>query len=150
MKKKILIRCMLGAPIGLAISYLITVIISITVADGKFYPVVPELANACGTELNAVLIQTVCSLLYGAAWAGASAIWEAEQWSLLRMTVTHLTVCSVFTFPIAYFMYWIPHSLPGFLSYYATFFAIYLFIWIFQYSSIKKKIVQMNRKVKEI
>lgn len=66
------------------------------------------------------------------------------------MTVTHLTVCSVFTFPIAYFMYWIPHSLAGFFSYYAFFFAVYLFIWLFQYSSIKKKIERMNQKVREI
>ena len=106
MKKKVILRCLLGAPIGLALSYLITVVISLAVADGNFYPVVPELIQDCGSEINAVLLQMVCSLLYGAAWAGASVIWEMENWSLLRMTGTHLAVCSLATFPIAYSMRW--------------------------------------------
>ena len=120
MKKKVILRCLLGAPIGLAISYLITVMISLAVADGSFYPVVPELIQDCGSEINAVLLQMVCSLLYGAAWAGASVIWEMESWSLLRMTVTHLAVCSLATFPIAYFMRWMAHDVSGILLYFGT------------------------------
>lgn len=43
------------------------------------------------------------SLLYGAAWAGASIIWETDRWSILRQTTTRLIVCSLSTFPIAHF-----------------------------------------------
>lgn len=149
MKKKIILRSLLGAPIGVAVSYLITVLISLTVADGNYYPVVPELAADCSSEMNAVLLQTVCSLLYGAVWGGVSVIWEIERWSLLRMTVTHLVVCSAVTFPIAYLMRWMSHDMAGFLLYFGTFFAIYLFIWISQYQAMKKKIQQINHKVQE-
>lgn len=150
MKKKLLFRCLLGAPLGLAISHLITVAISLCVGDGSFYPVVPELAAACGSELNAVVAQTAFSLLYGAAWGGASVIWEVPGWSLLRMTVTHLAVCSVFTFPIAYAMRWMPHGVMGVLGYFAIFFAIYLAIWLAQYFSTKKKVKEMNRKLEKM
>ena len=147
MKKKILLRCLLGAPIGLALSTLITVVISLPVADGTFYPVVPELAAGFGSEMNAVLVQTLCSLLYGAAWAGASVVWDRESWSILRQTATHLIICSIATFPIAYFMRWMPHNVSGILLYFGIFLFIYAVIWLAQYSSMKKRVRQMNEKV---
>lgn len=147
MKKKVVIRCLIGAPIGLTLSTIITIAISLIVGDGHYYAVVPELIADCGTEINAVLLQTICSLLYGAAWAGASIIWEIDNWSILRQTTTHLIVCSLCTFPIAYFMRWMNHSILGILSYFGIFFAIYFVIWISQYMAIKKRIQQINSKV---
>lgn len=149
MKKKVLLRCLLGAPVGLAVSTLITVVISLTVGDGRYYPVVPELVNDCGSEINAMLLQTACSLLYGVAWAGASLVWEKESWSLLRQTVTHLVVCSAATFPIAYFMRWMAHDVYGVLVYFGIFVAVYLAIWISQYFATKKRVRQLNQKVRE-
>lgn len=143
-------RCMIGAPIGLGISTLITVVISLMIGDGSFYPVVPELVADCGNEINAVVLQTVCSLLYGAAWAGASSIWEREDWSIFKQTILHLVICSAATFPTAYFMRWMPHNEVGVICYFSLFFGIYLFIWIFMYTSIKKHIQQWNRKLKKI
>ena len=144
MKKKILLRCLLGAPLGLAISTMITIFISYAMGDGSYYAVVPELVRDCGSEINAVALQAVCSLLYGAAWAGASLIWEADGWSLLKMTVTHLLICSLATFPVAYLMRWMDHSLPGIALYFGIFLAIYAVIWITQYSAMKRKIDELN------
>ena len=64
-------------------------------------------------EINAVVAQMIASLLYGAVWAGASVIWEMDDWSLLRQTVTHLLAGSIATFPVAYLMYWMKHSIAG-------------------------------------
>lgn len=144
MKKKLLGRCLLGAPIGLAISTLITIAISLTVGDGRFYPVVPELIADCGSEINAVLVQALCSLLYGAAWAGASLVWEQERWSLLRQTALHLVICSAATFPIAYFMRWMRHDAGGILLYFGIFFGVYLLIWLAACSAMKKRVREMN------
>lgn len=149
MKKKILQRCLMGAPIGLAISTIITIIISLAVGDGNYYPVVPELITDYGTEIHAVLLQTIFSLLYGAAWGGASIIWEMENWSILRQTLTHLVICSLATFPIAFFMRWMEHTIFGILRYFGIFFAIYLIIWLSQYANMKKRVNEMNRKVRE-
>jgi hypothetical protein len=149
MKKKLIRKCLLGAPIGLAISTAITIVISLTVGDGNYYPVVPELISDCGNEINAVLIQAVFSLVYGAAWGGASVIWEQDNWSILRQTLTHLIVCSASFFPIAYLMRWMNHTVAGILLYFGIFFGIYLVIWLTQYSTIKKRIQQINKKVRQ-
>ena len=149
MKKKIILRTLLGAPIGVTISYFITVLISLTAGDGNYYPVVPELIDDCGGEMNAVLLQTVFSLLYGAVWGGASVIWEMENWSLLRMTVTHLAICSIITFPVAYLMRWMPHNMAGILLYFGIFLAIYLFVWVSQFHIMRKQIEQINHKMQE-
>ena len=149
MKRKILSRCLLGAPIGFTISTMITIIISITIGDGNYYPIVPQLAIDCSSELNAVVLQALFSFLYGAAWGGASMIWEIEHWSLSRQSLTHLAVCSIFTFPIAYLMRWMDHSVSGILLYFGIFAFMYTFIWVAQYISIRKKIRQLNEKMQE-
>ena len=94
MKKKVILRSLIGAPIGLSISFIITLIISVIINKGEYYPVVPQLTALCGNELNAVVIQTICSLIYGAAFGGTSVIWEIENWSLLKQTVIHCIVIS--------------------------------------------------------
>ena len=147
MKKELIKRCLFGAPLGLAISTIITIAISLTVGDGLYYAVVPSLARDMGGEINAVLLQAGLSMVYGAAWAGASVVWDAEHWSLLRMTLVHLIVTSVSTFPIAYFARWMPHSTTGILLYVGIFVFIYAGIWIGQYSGMKKRIAAMNAKL---
>ena len=149
MKKKIIMRALLGAPIGLAISTIISSAISYARGGGSYRAIVPELAADCGSELSAVTLQALCSLLYGAAFAGASVIWEREEWSLTKMTLTHLLVCSLATFPIAYCMYWMEHSVSGVLLYFGVFLMIYAAIWLGQYSSIKRKLDAINRKMSE-
>ena len=113
MKKKVLLRCLLGAPIGIAITTIVTIIISLILKDGSYHPVMPKLVSDYGNELNAVILQAGLSLVYGAAWAGASVIWEAESWSILKQTVIHMIICCAATFPIAYFTRWMPHNATG-------------------------------------
>ena len=148
MKKKVIQRCLIGAPVGIALSFVITILISIIAGDGNYYAVVPGLAAECGSELNAVIIQTVFSLIYGAAFGGASVIWQTE-WSITKMSVIHLIICSVVTFPMAYLMRWMEHSVFGVLKYFGIFMLIYVGVWLAQYLPIKKKINEINRKVNE-
>lgn len=146
MKRKLLIRCLIGAPLGVAIGMTFTIIISLMVGDGQYYAVVPELISDFGNEINAVIVQFVCCLLYGAVWAGASLIWE-QEWSLLRQTATHLIVCSLATFPVAYFNRWMKHDAFGIILYFAIFIGIYAVIWFFQFFAIKKRIDRLNEKL---
>ncbi|MBO5166500.1 MAG: DUF3021 domain-containing protein [Lachnospiraceae bacterium] len=147
MKKELLKRCFAGAPIGFTICVGITIVISLIVGDGTYYPVVPELTKICGNEMNAVLVQAIVGLLYGAMFGGTSLIWEMEHWSLLRQTITHLVIVSVTTLPIAYLMHWMAHSILGVLAYMGTFFVIYVIIWVSIYLSIRSKLNKINTKV---
>ena len=145
---KALRRALIGMPIGLMISTIITIIHSLNKGDGLYYPVVPALIDDCGTEIIAVLIQFFCSLLYGAVYAGATVIWETD-WSLTKMTVVHLLAIAVITLPIAYFMQWMKHSIGGFLIYVGIFLAIYAAIWIAEYTRMRKGVNDLNRKIRE-
>lgn len=147
MKKKVLLRSLLGAPLGLAIMYAITLFMSLCVGNGTYYSVQPILIQEYGSEMNAVLLQAFSGILIGAVCAGATVIWEMETWSLLRMTITHLLIISVPMMPVAWFMQWMPHSIFGVLSYIGIFAVIYATIWFSQYFAMKKKIMAMNTRL---
>lgn len=89
------------------------------------------------------------NMLYGSAFAGASVIWDSD-WSMTKMTVVHLLICSTATFPIAYLMRWMEHTAGGVLKYFGIFIVIYLTIWISQYARIKRNVSALNKKVKDL
>ena len=148
MKKELIKRCLIGALIGLSISYIITIIISMIINKGEYYPVPSQLIKLCGNEMNAVIIQAIFSLIYGAICFGTSVIWNIDRWSILKQTVIHFLVISLTSLPIAYFMYWMPHNILGIISYFAIFIFIYLIIWLSAYFSIKKNIQEINKNIK--
>ena len=69
MKKRILARSLMGAPIGLAICTVITIISSLNCGNGEYYPAPHVLIAACSSEIQAVILQTALSMIYGAMWA---------------------------------------------------------------------------------
>lgn len=147
MKKNVILRLILGATAGVFISLLITIIISYTMGDGKFYPVVPELVNDMGNEINAVTLQTLLSLLYGAVWGLASLIWENEKWSLLKQTIANFTLTTSATIIVAFTLRWMIRSVVGVLGYLFIFVAVYFLIWISIYLVNKKKVKEINKKL---
>jgi len=86
MKKKMIQRGLLGFPLGIAIGFVITVIISMCIGDGSFYPVTPELIDTMKNELNAVILQTILCGILGTGFAMASVIWEIDSWSLAKQS----------------------------------------------------------------
>ena len=147
MKKKIIMRGLFGLPTGIAIGFVITLIISICIGNGSFYPVTPELIDATGNELNAVILQTVLCAIMGAGFAAASIIWELDSWSLAKQSGIYFMIISVIMLPIAYITNWMKHTILGVLSYVAIFVAIFVVVWISQYLLWKRKIKQMNTLV---
>lgn len=148
-KKKTIRRGLFGLPIGIAIGFVITLIISACVGDGSFYPVAPELIGAMGNELNAVILQTVLCAIMGAGFAAASVIWELDSWSLAKQSGIYFLIISIITLPVAYFANWMKHSLAGVLSYAGIFTAIFVVVWISQYLLWKRNIKRMNALVSE-
>ena len=65
MYKEVLRRCAVGAVFGVTLSQLIAIIISLCMADGTFYAVVPSLTERMNSEVSAAIVQTVCSFFYG-------------------------------------------------------------------------------------
>ena len=149
MKKKMIQRGLLGFPLGIAIGFVITVIISMCIGDGSFYPVTPELIDTMKNELNAVILQTILYGILGTGFAMASVIWEIDSWSLAKQSGIYFAIACVIMFPISYFANWMPHSTAGILSYVGIFVAIFLAAWVTQYSVWKRKIKKMNEGIKD-
>lgn len=144
MKKKVICRTLLGFPLGVFISTTITMLISIGWGNGHYSAVVPELTAQMGSELNAFTLQYFLSGILGAACGGGACIWEMGEWSLFKRTLVYLIVLSGSMFPIAWFSWWMPHSIVGALSYIAIFLALFAVIFAVQYFFWKIKLRKMN------
>lgn len=148
MKKKIIKRGLLGFPEGIALGFVITVIISVCIGDGSYYPVSTELISSMGSELNAVILQTVLCGMLGSGFAMASVIWEIDSWSLAKQSGIYFAIACVIMFPVAYIANWMKHSVPGVLSYMGIFIAIFVVVWIAQYLCWRRRIKKMNDRIK--
>lgn len=144
MKKKIILRGILGFPIGIAIGYVITILTSLFVTNGYYMPCVPALISVMGSEIHAVLIQALLCGILGAGFAAGSVVWEIENWGITKQTGIYFIILSVIMLPIAYFLYWMEHSIIGFLSYFGIFVLIFAFIWIIQFVIGKHTVKKMN------
>ncbi|MEA5050314.1 MAG: DUF3021 domain-containing protein [Oscillospiraceae bacterium] len=149
MGKKLITRGLLGFPLGIAIGFVITVMISVCIGDGAFYPVTPGLINAMGNELGAVVLQTVLCGIMGSGFAMASVIWEIDSWSLAKQSGIYFSVACIAMLPIAYAADWMDHSISGILSYAGIFVAIFVLVWLIQYFVWKNKIRKMNDRVEK-
>lgn len=150
MKKKIVLRSTLGFPIGIAIGYLITIFISLVWANGYYSPCVPELISAMGNEINAVVLQALLCGILGIGFAAGSVIWEIEKWGIIKQTGIYFIIISVVMLPIAYFSYWMDHSIVGVLSYFGIFVLIFAFIWIIQFVIGKHNVRKMNENLPNV
>ncbi len=144
MKRKIVLRGLLGFPLGVAIGHSITIILSLIFANGYYTPCAPELIAVAGSEIHAVLLQTILCGILGSGFAACSVIWEIEHWSLVKQTGIFFLIVSVIFMPIAYVLYWMEHSLKGIISYFGIFVLIFIAVWIVQYAVGKRNIKKIN------
>ena len=149
MKKKVILRGLFGLPVGIAIGFVITLLISICIGDGAFYPVTPELIQTTGNQLNAVILQTILCAILGVGFAMASVIWEIDSWSLAKQSGIYFAIVCVTLFPIAYITNWMKHNAIGILSYVGIFVAIFVITWLVQYFVWKRKVKRMNDGVRK-
>ncbi len=144
MKKKIVSRCAMGFPIGITIGYFITIILSLAFGKGYYSPCVPELADMMGNEINAVLLQALLCGILGIGFGGSSVIWELEDWSIVKQTGIYFLIVSFIMMPVAYFSYWMEHSIFGFFRYFGIFFLIFVVIWIVEFTILKRSVRELN------
>lgn len=148
MKKKVLLRGVLGFPLGISIGYVITILISIGEGQGGYSPCVPEFIDCMGSEIYAVIVQAALCGLLGVAFGSSSLIWEIDSWSIVKQTGVYFAITSIVMLPFAYIMFWMDHSVKGFISYFGIFVAIFIFMWLIQYLIGKYTVAKMNSKLK--
>lgn len=147
MKRRMLARFIWGFPIGIAIGYLITIFGSLAWGNGYYSPCMPELVSLMENEICAVLLQALLCGALGAGCAAGSVIWEMESWSVAKQTAVYFLLICVITMPIAYFMYWMEHSVKGFLSYFGIFALIFVFMWMVLFMLGKRDVKKLNENL---
>ena len=144
MKKKIFLRGAMGFPLGITIGYLISIFVSLVWAEGYYVPCEPELVNIMGNEIKAVVFQAVLCGILGAGFSAGSLIWETEEWNLVKQTGVYFILVSVIMMPVAYFNYWMEHSVGGFLRYFGIFVFLFAVIWVIQFLIGRQMVKKMN------
>lgn len=148
-KKEIVLRGFVGCMGGIVIAQLILIGISLVIGKGSFYSCVPDLIEEVGTEIGAVIVQTVLSALLGGVCGGASIIWDLDHWSLAKQSFLYFLLLACSMLPIAYLTHWMEHSLKGACIYVGIFTGSFLVIWVIQYVIWKVKINRLNKELKQ-
>lgn len=144
---RILKKGLLGMLIGEFITTLIPIIISLSVGDGNYYPVVPEFLETCKTEIGAVVLQFVLGGILGTGIGLGTLVWESERLSPALQTLIHFAVLVLCMFPIAWICHWMPHTVGGVVNYAAIFLTIYLIVWLAIYIVESVKVKKMNARL---
>ena len=147
MKKEALLRGLLGVPIGMAIGQVVSIASSLSWGGGQYLPATPQLIEACGGLLGAVVVQTILCGLIGAGFAAGSVVWEVEAWSLARQTACNYLISLVVMLPAAYINHWMAHSVAGVLVYFLIFTVIFAVIWLVMYLRMRRSVRAMNDKL---
>lgn len=148
MKKKMLNRCLFGAPTGLTVWFLF-LLFAAYLRGGELILVSGHLVFVYGSELNAVTAEVAGAMLIGMIWASASLIFTDTDWSLLKQTLVHYGVCTVPSLLIVYILQCMPRNLDGLVQYLWLFGVIYALNWVIQYLCTKRRLKQINAKLKE-
>lgn len=143
--KKIVSRVLYSFPIGISCSVGISLLLSLIFGEGKYYPFASPLVLFTGSEVKAMLMQTILSGILGSVFGGMSFIWEIERWSILKQTAVYFLSVSIPMMGISYLLYWMEHSLSGFLLYFLIFVMVFIVVWLFNLAVYWFKLRRMNR-----
>ena len=149
MKKQIVLRALLGFPLGIAIGHCISLLVSALLGRGTFEACVPYLAETMGTELGAAALQTLLCALMGAVSAGGSVVWDTD-WGIVKQTAVYFALLAAVMLPIAYITGWMDRTLGGFLLYLLVFTLIFAVIWACQYLAWKRRLRRLNERLKTL
>ena len=149
MLKKILTRSAVSAPISIVANQLITIIVSLAIGDGRYFPVTPAFAAMFESELAPVITQIALIGLVGATFAGSSVIFEIDHWSFLRQGVVHLAVTSAVFLPVC-MLCWRPVNLASALSLAGCWLFVYGCTWLSKYLTWRHSIKKLNARIQSV
>ena len=145
--KKIVSRVLYSFPIGISCSVGISLFLSLLFGEGKYYPFAASLVFFTGSEVKAMLLQTMLSGILGSVFGGMSFVWEIERWRILKQTAVYFLSVSIPMMGISYLLYWMEHSLNGFLLYFLIFVMVFFVVWLFNFAIYWFKVRRINQEL---
>ena len=144
MKKEVTKRAILGFIYGVFIGQTILIIESLFMRDGNFYAVSNSLLELAGTKIAAVIIQYFLTGIIGTTFAATTVIFEMDNWSLLRQTITHFVITSIVMYIAGFLCGWFPHTVVSTLIWFGVFVVVYVIFWICFSMYYKNKVKKIN------
>ena len=111
MLKTAMKRGALAFPIGIGVSQLINILISLGLGHGGYLSVLPDFAVHFPNELTAVIVQALLTGLLSSTFAASSVFFSVDRWSFLRQCATHFAVTATVWLPVVWLV-WIPRTSP--------------------------------------
>lgn len=139
---------------GIVIGLTISLIMSALFGEGAYLPVNPlsTFGAYYTTHFSAVVVMALAALfwgLIGLLFHLTSKVFE-QDWSLLRMTLTHFGLTALGFTPLAILAGWFPLSVGGLLSFLLEYVIIYTVMYLVQYRRMKHQVAAINQQLKAV
>ncbi|EJS74101.1 MULTISPECIES: DUF3021 domain-containing protein [Bacillus] len=99
-------------------------------------------------ETKTLITYLVTANIIGLILSFASFIFEKEEWSILKQTMTHFIVLIGTFLPTAIWIGWVPNRFGPILVCIGSFIVIYFIIWFMMMLYWKRKIERLNHQLR--
>ncbi|EEL50427.1 MULTISPECIES: DUF3021 domain-containing protein [Bacillus cereus group] len=144
--KNLLSRVVGGFVIGLIIGQIVQLLISLTLGQGEYMPVVDQFRSLFASEMYAVMVQILLTGIIGVTFATSALVFDIVKWSLLKQYIVHFCITALVWVPIVTLL-WMPKTTKGTLIFFISFLGTYVITWIIQYVISKNDIKQINAAI---
>ena len=149
MIKETIRRFSLGFIFGNSIGYVVNLVISLFIGQGKFLAVMPQLQVYFSTEIAAVIAQMFLLGLIGVVFSEAGLVFKIDKWSFLKQCIVHFLITACFYTPFIYLCY-LPNNLMGVLIMLGNFLFTYVITYLISYRLTCKDIKLLNERINEV
>ena len=126
----------------------IGMILGIFVGAGFWYLMSGEVPEA-STGLSAMVLHLLLSGVLGMVANGSSVIYEIEEWSIVRATITHFIISMGIFYVIAFSLGWFSPADPACWIMSAILVFVYFMIWMVHSLIFKYKVKRMNEELRK-
>ena len=134
-KKQIILLSVIGAVMGIAIWFIMLLAHN------------PKALSDDSRNTGFIILNIFLSALFGACCLGGSFVYDIEEWSILRATVTHFIIVFAGFNIIGLSLGWFAFGSIEYLIIHAVMIAAYIMIWLIQYLIYKQKVRELNREL---
>lgn len=129
------------------VSVLVLVIMELVIHRENFFPLVPAYTDHFESLSMALNVYHLLVGLIGAAFGGASVIFEIESWSFFKQGVIHFMLTTAVWLPISTFLWGLSMYPSAIVSIFISFAVTYGVTWWMNYQKCRESIQKINEKL---
>jgi len=147
--KKVIKNAIHGMQTGVVLGLLISLFFNYLYGSNHYYPSSPQFSEYFAHPLNAILISIILWAIIGLLFSLGAAVFEIENWSLLKRTIINFFIYYLGFTPLAIIAGWFPINPYYLISFTITFILIYVIMWLVNVSVSRHQVKKINKRIKE-